>query len=213
MTDTVIKELQLYCFWHWLTRWDTFPQYVCQYETGIFRNLRRTQMHFSSRRCWLSMWLRLFLTPTWSMGRINAQWCCQFTDHEATAAATVATATRNCGCQMAFIQLRRTNCKSLDNVKLNRASLTVYCFLAYSLFLVCLPPRIYVYCRWLLRVSDVIRMWLREKKNMQINCDRHKRIFLVLHTKWFDLQHSQSHLIFCYPNLNPNRNRHLAIMT
>lgn len=89
---------------------------------------------------------------------------------------------------------------------------TVFCFLAYSLFLVCLPPRIYVYCRWLLRVSDVIQMWLREK-NMQINCDRHKRIFLVLHTKWFDLQHSQSHLIFCYPNLNPNRSRHLAIMT
>lgn len=141
MTDTVIKELQLYCFRHWLThRWDTFPQYVCQYETGIFRNLRRTQMHFSSRRCWLSMWLRLFLTPTWSMGRINAQWCCQFTDHEATAAATVATATRNCGCQMAFIQLRRTNCKSLDNVKLNRASLTVYCFLFSGLFIIsCLP--------------------------------------------------------------------------
>jgi len=47
---------------------------------------------------------------------------------------------------MALIQLRRTNCKSLDNVKLNRASFTAYCFLSYSLFLVCLPPRIYVYC-------------------------------------------------------------------
>lgn len=196
-------------------RWDTFPQYVCQYETGIFRNLRRTQMHFSSRRCWLSMWLRLFLTPTWSMGRINAQWCCQFTDHEATAAATVATATRNCGCQMAFIQLRRTNCKSLDNVKLNRASLTVYCFLFSGLFIISCLPAAKDLCILSLAVAGV---WChpnvaQRKKNMQINCDRHKRIFLVLHTKWFDLQHSQSHLIFCYPNLNPNRNRHLAIMT
>lgn len=171
MTDTVIKELQLYCFWHWLThRWDTFPQYVCQYETGIFRNLRRTQMHFSSRRCWLSMWLRLFLTPTWSMGRINAQWCCQFTDHEATAQqqpqqqsqqqhATVAAKWRSFNWGERIV-----NHLTMWNSIARHLLFTVFCFLAYSLFLVCLPPRIYVYCRWLLRVSDVIRMWLREKK-------------------------------------------------
>jgi len=52
---------------------------------------------------------------------------------------------------------------------------------------------------------------------MQIQYDRLKRIYLVLHTKRFSLQRSQSHLILSYPNSNPspnpNRNRRLAVMT
>lgn len=212
-------------------RWDTFPQHVCQTRC----NKKRSYFAICDKRSWIFESSDCDLIDgahkCSMMLPVHRPW-----GNTTTSSCNISGSNRGSGNEAAkwrSFNWLRTNCKSLGNAKLNRASFTIFAlfrlfilvlYVLWVLFIISCPPApkdsgLTLLCRQLqLRVSDVIFVisLLAAHSRYANSAVWLKRIFLVLNTKLLTLLAiSQSPPIFRLPRIyiNPNHNWHFTIMT